>query len=280
MTDVRASGLHEAIARLVDAYRRGMRLALLFDYDGTLVPLAAHPRMAVFDRRARQRLEDLARLPFVYPGVLSGRSIDDLKHAVGIRGLYYSGTNGLELELDGVSIPPPDAEGAAFLVVTVAERVRHALAGFSGAWVEQKPLGLTVHYRGVTPDRLDLLRALVDRGVEPFEEKLCVVDGSMAVEITPDHGRTKGSALRTIVEHLGGNCVVPLYAGDAPNDADALSAAVALGGVAIGIGPQAPEAPHRLPGPALLGRSIEALTKILACANARRSCPEVVSAID
>ena len=87
MTDVRAGGLHEAITRLVDAYRRGMRLALLFDYDGTLVPLAAHPRMAVFDRRARQRLEDLARLPFVYPGVLSGRSIDDLKHAVGIRGL-------------------------------------------------------------------------------------------------------------------------------------------------------------------------------------------------
>jgi hypothetical protein len=50
--------------------------------------------------------------------------------------------------------------------------------------------------------------------------------------------------------------------------------------VAIAIGPQAPEAPHRLPGPALLGRSIEALTKILACANARRSCPEAVSAID
>jgi trehalose-phosphatase len=257
-----------------------MRLALLFDYDGTLVPLAAHPRMAVLDRRARQRLEELARLPFVYPGVLSGRSIDDLKHAIGIRGLYYSGTNGLELELDGVPIPPQGAESAAFLVVTVAERVRHTLAGFSGAWVEQKPLGLTVHYRGVTPDRLDQLRVLVDRGVEPFMEKLCVVDGSMAVEITPDLGRTKGSALRTIIEHLGGDGVVPLYAGDAPNDADALSAAVTLGGVAIGIGPHAPEAPHRLPSPALLGRSIEALTKILECANARRSCPEGVSVID
>jgi len=71
-----------------------------------------------------------------------------------------------------------------------------------------------------------------------------------------------------------------LVLSQSPNDADALSAAVALGGVAIGIGPQAPDAPHRLPGPALLGRSLEALTKILACANARRSCPEALSAID
>jgi hypothetical protein len=46
---------------------------------------------------------------------------------------------------------------------------------------------------------------------------------------------------------------LPLYAGDDANDRDALETATALGGLALGIGPQAPAtAQHRLPGPAAL----------------------------
>ena len=44
----------------------------------------------------------------------------------------------------------------------------------------------------------------------------------MAIEIAPDVGWTKGTALRMIVEHVGGAAVLPLYAGDDANDADAL----------------------------------------------------------
>ena len=43
---------------------------------------------------------------------------------------------------------------------------------------------------------------------------------------------------------------LPIYSGDDANDADALEAAAALGGIAIGIGVRAPAtATHRLPSP-------------------------------
>ena len=71
------------------------------------------------------------------------------------------------------------------------ERVRHALTDYDAAWVEQKPLGLTVHYRGVRrrPDRS--AEADVAHAIEPLCRALRVLDGPMAIEITPDLGWTK-----------------------------------------------------------------------------------------
>ena len=45
-----SGSLRAELARLVDARRRGTRLVLLFDYDGTLVPIVEHPSMAVVER--------------------------------------------------------------------------------------------------------------------------------------------------------------------------------------------------------------------------------------
>ena len=134
--------------------------------------------------------------------------------------------------------------------------IRHALAGYAGAWLEQKPLGLTVHYRGVAASRIDALRTDVADAIRPFFGTLRVVDGAMAIEIAPDLGWTKGTALRMIVEHVGARAVLPLYAGDDANDADALLAAADLGGIAIGVGPRAPSlARYRLPDALSLGVS-------------------------
>ena len=74
----------------------------------------------------------------------------------------------------------------------------------------------------------------------PICGTLRVVDGAMAIEIAPDLGWTKGTALRAIVDHVAGAAVLPLYAGDDANDAEALLAAADLGGIAIGVGPRAP----------------------------------------
>ena len=68
-----------ALALVRDAYRRGACLALLFDYDGTLVPIAEHPRLAVLTAETRRRLDRLARTPSAFVGVLSGRSIENLE---------------------------------------------------------------------------------------------------------------------------------------------------------------------------------------------------------
>ncbi len=257
--------LRDAIAGLVDAHQRGSRLALVFDYDGTLVPIAGHPRLARLGDETRRQLERLVRMPSVSVGVLSGRAIENLRDVVGIRGLLYAGTNGLELSFGETTLRHPDSWRGRRLAIAAIEHVRPALRGHAGAWIEQKPLGLTVHYRNVKePERIEKLRTDVFHAVEPLSERLRVLDGAMAIEIMPNLDWTKGSALRMLAAHVGGNIVLPLYAGDDVNDADALTTAAQLGGVAIGIGQLAPRtAQYLLPDPRALSCCLDALLEML-----------------
>jgi trehalose-phosphatase len=247
----------------------------LFDYDGTLVPIAPRPDMAVMTAVTRRRLERLIQLPSVFVAVLSGRTLADLKAKVGIGGLYYAGTSGLELDLCGATLIHPESDRAARLIAVVADRVNRDVAGYSGAWLEHKRLGLTVHYRQVEADRIDALRRRVIQSAEPFSGALQVLDGPMAIEMVPNLGWTKSSALFKIIETIqrgSEGAVIPFCAGDAGNDADVLRATDALGGIAIGIGERAPAtARHRLLSPAELDVCLDALLERLS-ATSPRAC--------
>jgi trehalose-phosphatase len=240
------------LGRLQSAYRGGARLVLLFDYDGTLAPIVPHPRLARLALEMERVLEALSRQPRLFVGIVSGRMIDDLKAMVGLPGLYYCGTNGLELDLHGERIVHPQAGKKSGVINDLALRLEAALAEYSGAWVEKKRFGLTVHYRAVARHLIEDLRLRTEQVLRPFGSHMDVLDGPMAVEVTLALGWTKGSAVGMIVEDAGQD-VFPLYAGDEDNDGPAFEAVTALGGIAVGVGPRAPATVHdRLPGPAAL----------------------------
>jgi trehalose-6-phosphatase len=68
----------------------------------------------------------------------------------------------------------------------------------------------------------------------------------MAVEAVPNLGWTKGTAITWLSKKIG-KPVLPIYAGDHANDAEAIAATKALNGVAIGVGPNSPRsADHKL----------------------------------
>ncbi len=240
-----------------------MRLALLFDFDGTLSPIVDHPRLAVLDPGIRAALEDLLARPRVSVGVLSGRALCDLKRAVGLAGPFYVGSGGLEVEIDGAVVVDPSSAGAAPLVENLASRLESAVRGFAGAWIERKPLTLAVHHRGVAPERSPALRSGVERIIKEHEGCWRVVEGPMAIEVSPEGGWTKGTAVRRICEALRPD-PFPVYAGDHRNDAEALEAAADLGGISIGIGGDAPAcARYRLPDPPALGGLLQMLAKTI-----------------
>jgi trehalose-phosphatase len=244
--------LRNEVDRLLFARGSGCPLVLLFDYDGTLVPIVAHPHLATLSEETRRLLQQLAGRPRLAVGVLSGRRLEELKGLVGLPGLCYCGTSGLELELDGALIVHPQAAVARDLVEKAVAAVQDRITAYPGAWVENKRLGLTVHYRDVAQEQIGPLASHVRSILQPFAEQLRILDTARAIEITPAFGWTKATAVQRIVTHYGPNAV-PLYAGDEANDADALEAAASLGGVALGIGPQAPSAArHRLSDPAEL----------------------------
>jgi trehalose-6-phosphatase len=92
----------------------------------------------------------------------------------------------------------------------------------------------------------------------------------------PALGWTKASAVRAIVDDAARNAFA-FYAGDEANDADALAAAAGLGGVAVGVGPRAPEAaPYRLADPAELAWLLAEILAAFATNRAAAVRPDVV----
>ena len=254
------------LERLMAAHQRGERLVLVFDYDGTLTPLVVHPSLAHLDPALRDVLARLAATPRVTVGVVSGRGLDDLIDMVGLEGLSYGGSTGLELELAGERRIPTEALESRALLDALRAAAEICLAAYPGAWVENKPFGFTVHYRQLAPDRIEPLRTEMADLLEPHAAGLHVLDGPLAIEVVPAIERDKGTALRAIVA-AGSEPATVLYAGDAANDALALVTAAELGGIALGIGPEPPaEAACRLPDPAALVELLAALAEALATA--------------
>lgn len=256
--------LDDGLKRVASAYFAGRSLALLFDFDGTLSPLVTHPDLATCAASTQEVLSTLSQLPRVTVGIISARALADLKSKISLPKLVYAGTCGLEIEQGGVSTENARAKRCAPFMQAVAELVVPAIQGYPGAWIEQKPLAFTVHFRQVSRDDVPFLKQSLANTLSRFEGSLVSLEGSMAMEVLPDVGWTKGDALDFVVQQ-GNQEAFPLYAGNDANDADAMEAALAYGGVTIGIGPHAPRsAQHRLPDVESLAECLRRLLALLS----------------
>ena len=234
------STIRRVVDRIMTAYLKGQTLVLLTDYDGTLVPFFDHPQNARLTPQAREALEQLANLPRVRVGILSGRSIDDLRCIAGLRGVYFGGTGGIELEIEGNVVLPPEAINVRDLVLKVRDHLTTGLMEYPGVWIQEKRYGITLHYQNLATDRISLLRASVADVLQCHRGELRIIECLRGIEITPDIGLSKGTAVRSIVDHLAGQSTFVVYAGDEANDAEAIAAATELGGIGLGVGDQAP----------------------------------------
>ncbi len=225
---------------LIAAHHSGEKLLLLFDYDGTLTPLVGYPWLAKLEARTRELLVQLASLPRVHVGVLSGRGLEDVEQMVGIPGLLYSGLSGTEVKLKNASYVHPAALQAVPLIEEIVRRLTATIEQvYPGAWVEHKRYGLTIHFRGVDPSLREEARTRVLGFLESWANQLRLVDAPLAVEVTLTAAGTKGEAVRKMMAHVGEPAFV-CYAGDAANDGDAFAAVTSQGGITLCVGPQAP----------------------------------------
>jgi len=266
----RDSAIHES---LLARYDQGGRVVLLFDYDGTLAPIVEHPSLARLGPAMRRLLARLAGRPRVDVGILSGRSLDDLRAMADLDGLLLAGTAGLELDFRGRRVTHPEAERLAERVDLIVRTLRQELGAFPGAWVENKPHGLTLHYRAVNKALVAPLRARVLPVFRAFASEIHLTDGPMAIEAIPAVGWNKGTALCKVLEFLQAVEPMVLYAGDSQNDLEAMEMVESLGGISIGIGPHPPAiARYRLPDPAAVLDLLTAFDAALDHRERRRYC--------
>src|SRR5215470_12584784 len=84
-----------ALEHIQEIGRRGDRLAVFLDYDGTLTPIVSHPEDAWLSESMRQTLRSLAgRVPVA---ILSGRDLDDVRGRVLVDGIVYAGSHGFDI---------------------------------------------------------------------------------------------------------------------------------------------------------------------------------------
>ena len=226
------------------------RKALLLDFDGTLVPIAATPDGVRVDEALRALIADAADRLDGRVAIISGRSLEQLDALWGgsLGPITVAASHGLELRNDGrVRAPPP----ARVFTQLVRETETRFDAG-SGVVIELKSFGLGLHYR-----QAPALRPLVEQWVEECAAAhgLLVQPGDMVFELRLP-GADKGDAVRAIMRLRGFAGSTPVYVGDDLTDIAAIAAARALGGRGIAVGERiAAHADEALPDvPAALAR--------------------------
>jgi trehalose 6-phosphate phosphatase len=254
-----ANFVPDVLITLLAAYHAGEKLLLLFDYDGTLTPIVEHPWQAQLAPRTRELLAEFAAQPHIHVGILSGRRLDELEQLIGLPQLAYCGVSGIEMRIGGNLFVHPTARESVQLIDEITKRLSAIEHVYPGAWVEHKRYGFTVHYRGVEAALIAEVRKRILGFLDSWQGRLRIVDAPLAVEALVGGTWTKGDAVRMMIEHVG-EPVFVFYAGDAPNDKEALETATAHGGMALGVGPLAPSsAIAHVPDPDTLVNWMETL---------------------
>jgi trehalose-phosphatase len=244
------------------AYRAGRSLALLFDYDGTLAPIAPKPVLATLSEGVRKLLRELARRDDVTIGIISGRGMADVSAMVGVEGLYYAGCGGAEIDLLGVRVDAPLSLKMREVLGAAEREIRNDLARFPGVWVEPKRHGFTVHYRGAAPSTAQAFHGHLGRLMTPIpelrHENIC-----QAYEVGPADGWDKAIAVARILATAPHNAI-PVYFGDSENDLPGMAVVSGVGGLTVAIGETvAHAARYRLDSPEVLHADLYRLSASL-----------------
>jgi trehalose 6-phosphate phosphatase len=199
---------HGRIVRAVSALTRLAeapgRAAILLDVDGTLAPIVQRPDEAAVPVETRRELERLVGR-YALVACVSGRTGEDARRLVGVGGIRYVGSHGLELA--------PEAD-------RWREEIHRFAAGVD--WpVEDKGLTVSFHYREAEDEdaALEYLEGVAERA---RTAGLVPRFGRKVLEIRPPVEADKGTAVTQILEEAA--LTRALYAGDDTTDIDAFRA--------------------------------------------------------
>jgi len=177
----------------LDALRPALArpFGLFSDVDGTLAPIAPRPEDARIPAAIVALLGGLLRSGALV-AFLSGRRATELQRLVGLEGAVYVGNHGLETWERGRLRMAPGLR--RYRRLARAARAELERLPVPGLLLEDKEVGLAVHYRlSPLPEaaRLAVLDAIA---ASPACRSFWVLEGKMVVELRPPLGLDKGTA--------------------------------------------------------------------------------------
>ena len=183
------------------------------DYDGTLTPIVERPEQATLSAAMRGTLRRLAAL--VPVAIVSGRDVAVVAELVGIDGLAYVGSHGLDIA--GSPAGRRLRKEVALDFLPELDRVERCLqretAGIAGVIVERKRFSVSTHVRLVAPAERARVDAIVER-VQRAHPSLRREGGKLLFELRPDVDWDKGRAVCWLLEALDRDLSAALFIGD------------------------------------------------------------------
>lgn len=221
-------------------------ILLLSDYDGTLTPIVSRPDEAILSTEVREKLHALAEKPSFSIGIISGRSLSEIKTMVGIEGIYYAGNHGFEIEGPGLRFVSPVARAAQTVIQDLVRQLSIKLGGIKGVIVEDKGLSLSIHYRLVKEGEENQVADIFRKVTAPLlsEGKIRVTSGKKVWEVRPPIDWHKGKAVEAIIKELKSllklEQLLTIYLGDDTTDEDAFMVVHPPQGWSIYVGEENP----------------------------------------
>ena len=190
-------------------------VAVLTDIDGTLAPIVPTPDMSEVSRELKDLLRHLSER-FLLVAVVTGRKSEEAQNLLGLEDVVYFGNHGFEVLRDGEVEVIPEALPYLEKVQELESLARGELAP-QGAFVEDKGITASIHYRSAPPEVGEKCVELVRREGERMGLRITV--GRGVVEARPPVRADKGTAVRTLIE--GYRPERAMFLGDDTTDLDA-----------------------------------------------------------
>jgi trehalose 6-phosphate synthase/phosphatase len=237
--------LKDALGRM----RVAETLAILLDYDGTLVPIAPTPDQAAPDRELLSLISALGLRPHTVVELVSGRARDQVEDWFGALPIALSAEHGIWFRAG------PTAAWESVIDVASLDwlaDVRTILEEFTsatpGSFIEEKAASIAWHYRRAARGfgqmqarelRVRLSQAMIGRPVD-------ILEGKKVLEVLP-RGANKARVVQRLLSREPSPTLIAAF-GDDRTDEE-LFAALPPTAVTLHVGPGSSLATQRLRNP-------------------------------
>lgn len=236
------AALKEALARM----RTAPSLAIVLDYDGTLVPIVATPEQARPDHQLLSLLAALSRRANTMVEILSGRARNEIEQWFGTLPIALSAEHGIWRRSKPTCPWEPSVDVSHLDWLPEVRRILEEFAAETpGAFVEEKTASMAWHYRNVGRGygemqarelRVRLSQAMVGRAVD-------IIEGKKVLEIRP-RGTNKAAVVQRLLSQDPAPALI-VAVGDDRADEELFAALPPLS-ISMHVGPGASLSTHRL----------------------------------
>ncbi|HHT9146727.1 MAG: trehalose-phosphatase [Candidatus Brocadiaceae bacterium] len=223
--------LFDHIQNVNELFKTNTKIILLTDYDGTLTPIQESPDLAILSEEVRQILVKCSLDRTFFLGIITGRSLKQIKKLVNIPKILYAANHGIELEGPGIRFSSPEAKKARCNLWHIYMRLFQALHHIEGVYLEDKGYTVSLHYRLVKKAKdVEFIAKTLTSITKPYVERNAIFlsTGKMVYEIRPPVTWNKATTIQWLLTNyfplnFGENTLL-IYLGDDKADIEVFHA--------------------------------------------------------